>query len=458
MYKVAKNNLKEARMKKLVLVLLAVFLVIPALSNAGTVSSRYDVTFGGFVKYDVGWASQNTNADPYIAGRSSTSSREYLADEYTNTFMTAAETRFNFLVKGPDLWGAKTSAFIEGDFRGVSTGNSYGGFQLRHAFMSMKWQSAELMIGQNWQQWGMPYYPASIGFNDNSTFLKGIRIPQIAFRYFFTKEFNAMIGVQSATEWSGSFNTRQVDDYARSNWPGVMGEIAYWSDRCGKIGPNNLKFGLGGYYGREKKTSADVANLNSNPQAGSSPTGYHDDTVDAWMAAFRYSVPIIPEKQGNKQYALLLNGNFFYGQNWAGNDWMNVPGTSNAGFGNPATPGVAPFISNGSYWRDNRDAAAPTAYGLYAQLSFWFTNNLWTNLQYGYLKYNYSSEMRQAIPTAVNMNQNYAVNLLWDANQAIRFGLQWNHIFTGYNAPTAPTRNDRTGEMDVYRFAAWYFF
>lgn len=450
MYKVAKNNLKEARMKKLVLVLLAVFLVIPALSNAGTVSSRYDVTFGGFVKYDVGWASQNTNADPYIANRKSTLGRDYLADEYTNTFMTAAETRFNFLVKGPDLWGAKTSAFIEGDFRGVSTGNSYGGFQLRHAFMNLKWQSAELMIGQNWQQWGMPYYPASIGFNDNSTFLKGIRIPQIAFRYFFTKEFNAMIGVQTATEWSGSFGTRQVDDYARSNWPGVMGEIAYWTDRCGKIGPNNLKFGLGGFYGREKKTiGLDAA---GNP-IGATPfaNSYYDDTTDAWMAAFRYSVPIIPEKQGNKQFALLLNGNFFYGQNWSGNDWMNVPGTSNVS-------AAAPTISNGSYWRMSGDAVAPTAYGLYAQLSFWFTNNLWTNLQYGYLKYNYSSAGRQDFPNAVNMNQNYAVNLLWDANQAIRFGVQWNHIFTGYNAPTAPTRNDRTGEMDVYRFAAWYFF
>jgi hypothetical protein len=44
--------------------------------------------------------------------------------------MSGAETRFNFLIKGPDLWGAKTSAFIEGDFRGTSTGNQYGGFQL----------------------------------------------------------------------------------------------------------------------------------------------------------------------------------------------------------------------------------------------------------------------------------------------------------------------------------------
>ncbi len=69
MYKEVKNTLKEARMKKLVLVMLALFLVIPALSNAGSVSSRYDVTFGGFVKLDVGWSSQANNADPTRAAR-----------------------------------------------------------------------------------------------------------------------------------------------------------------------------------------------------------------------------------------------------------------------------------------------------------------------------------------------------------------------------------------------------
>ncbi len=423
MSKDVKKILKEAGMKKLVLVLLAVFLVIPALSNAGTVSSRYDVTFGGFVKYDLGWSDQNQNADPVIAFRD-----DSFQDEYSNTFATGAESRFNFLVKGPDLWGAKTSAFIEGDFRGATTGNSYGGFQLRHAFMNLNWQSAHLMIGQNWQQWGMPYYPAMIGNHDFAQYLKGIRTPQMAFRYFFTKEFNAMIGLTSATEWSGSGNVRQAnDDYARSDWPGLMGEIAYWTDRCGKIGPNNLKFAVGGYYGKQKNTFIDAAG------------NFADKTIDAWLAAFRYSVPIIPEKQGNKAMALLFNGNFFYGQNWAGNNWMG------------------PVVSNGSFQRSFGDYAAPTSFGLYAQGTFWFTNTLQFNAMYGYLKYNYSSAARDQLPNTINMMQTYSANLLWDANQAIRFGIQWMKMFNGYNRATAGLDN-RTGEVDQYRFAAWYFF
>ncbi len=435
-------------MKKYLLLLLALFLMLPVLADAGSVSSRYDVTFGGFVKYDVGWNSQNTHADAGYTSRSSTSARAVLQDDYSSTFQTAGETRLNFLVKGPDLWGAKSSAFIEGDFRGVNTGNSYGGFQLRHAFMTLKWDSAELMIGQNWQQWGMPYYGAWIGTSNFSQFLRGIRVPQMALRVFITKEFNVMFGITSATEWSGTgtgvYVRQYNDDYARSNWPGLQGEIAYWSDRCGKIGSNNLKFGLGGYYGKEKK-------INDNTVT-SSTTGYKDDTINAWIAAFRYSLPIIPEKQGNKAMSLLLNGNFFIGQNVAGNNWMGQNGG----------------VSQGSYWRPNgTDAAAPTMYGLFAQASFWFIDSLSINGMYGYLKYNFSSWARGAASDSgaqtrrdkLNMVQSYGVNLLWDANQAIRFGIEYMKLFNRFNGdgPSYPYAGS-SGNIDQYRFAAWYFF
>ena len=442
MFKDVQNTPKEARMKKLVLVMLALFLVIPALSNAGSVSSRYDVTFGGFVKMDVGWTSQLANADPALAARKSGDAYSVLNDEFTNTFMTGGETRFNFLVKGPDLWGAKTSAFIEGDFRGVTTGNPYGGFQLRHAFMKMQWPGkSEMMIGQNWQQWGMPYYPAMIGANDFSYTLKGIRTPQIAFRYFFNKEFNAMFGVTSATNWAAP--TRQVDTYSASNWPGLMGEIAYYTDRCGKIGPHMMRFALGGYYGQERPWSVDVTDNST----------YHADRINAWIAAFRYSVPIIPEKKGNKQMALLLNGNFFLGQNVAGNNWF-APGTSMGSYQNDSVAG------------QNGDWRAPTAFGLYAQATWWLTNALQVNGMYGYLRYNWSEWARSndfAARNVIAMQQTYAINLLWDANQAIRFGIQWLTEFTQYGGKnfiggTGPGTAQGNGQIDQYRFAAWYFF
>lgn len=433
-------------MKKLVLVVLALVLAVPVLVDAGSVSSRYDVTFGGFVKYDLGYNSQNNHADAGNAYRTSSESRAVLGDEYGNTFATAAESRFNFLVKGPDLWGAKTSAFIEGDFRGVATGNAYGGFMLRHAWMKLNWTSAEILIGQAWQQWGMPYYGAWIGTSNFNQYLRGIRTPQAVVRYFVAKEFNVMFGVSSATEWAGTGAGNYVrqynDDYARSSWPGLEGEIAYWTDRCGKIGSNNLKFALGGFYGRQANTY--------NVVSGTTST-WQDETLDSWMTAFRYSVPIIPEKKGSKQWALLLNGNFFYGQNFAGNNWMATSGATQGSFVRSAAA---------------HEYAAPTVFGLFAQASFWLTDKLSVNGLYGYLKYNYSAAARFENPDRINMNQSYAVNLLWDAGQSIRFGLEWMNMFTGFNArgtggsgTTAGTGNaDRTGTLNQYRAAAWYFF
>jgi len=435
-------------MKKTAFLLLALFLLIPAMSNAGSMSSRYDVTFGGFVKYDLGWTSQNANADAVNASRSSSSTRSVLADEYGNTFMSGAETRFNFLVKGPDLWGAKTSAFIEGDFRGTSTGNQYGGFQLRHAFMKMNWQSAELMIGQNWQQWGMPYYVPTVSILDYAQYMKGIRTPQIAFRYFFTREFNAMFGVTSATEAYGA--TRGYNDgFARSSWPGLQGEVAYWTDRCGKIGPHNLKFALGGYYGKDNSSRQTYQNATGN--------GYRDDTLNSWAVAFRYSVPIVPERQANKAMSVLLNGNFWVGQNLSGSGWL--------------------YDSNySSYQRPDGSYAAPTMFGLQANLSWWITNALQLNGNYGYLKHNTSNYARNIDNAGTlrtgqyNMTQSYGANLLWDANQAVRFGIQWVRNYTGYNGYGVPVTStgaplsvgtgnaDRTGVADVYRFGAWYFF
>lgn len=432
--------IKGEKMQRLVLVVFTLLFAIPALSNAGTVSSRYDVTFGGFVKYDLGWSSQNMPGDPPGAYRSSTSTRAVFGDEYGNTFASGAETRLNFLIKGPDLWGARTSAFIGGDFRGVDTGNSYGGFQIRHAFMTLNWPGgSELMIGQNWQQWGMPYYLAAIGANDFGMYNRGVRQPQVAFRYSFTKEFNAMAGVISATDAYGT--TRGYnDDYARSSWPGLMGEVAYWTDRCGRIGSNNLKLALGGYFGKEKVTGPDAAD----------DSNIKDDTIDAWQAAFRYSVPIVPEKQGNKQMGLLLNGNFFIGQDGGG-----AGGLLSRDLGS----GTYTFTPVGGDWW----AASPVYFGLFAQASWWLTNDLQINAMYGYLERNFSAGARNGLRNLLNMQQSYAANILWDTNESIRFGLQWMRIFTSYNGVnpgtgTGPGMAGRTGIVDQYRLAAWYFF
>lgn len=63
--------------------------------------------------------------------------------------MMSITTRLNLTVKGPDVMGARTRAFIEGDFTG-STDATINNLRLRHAYIDMQWQNQSLLMGQYW--------------------------------------------------------------------------------------------------------------------------------------------------------------------------------------------------------------------------------------------------------------------------------------------------------------------
>jgi len=63
----------------------------------------------------------------------------------------AAFSRFNIGVSGPDMFGAKSFAFIEGDFLGDKNPNHQDvNFRLRHAFIRLNWDKTSLLVGQYW--------------------------------------------------------------------------------------------------------------------------------------------------------------------------------------------------------------------------------------------------------------------------------------------------------------------
>ena len=81
---------------------------------------------------------------------------------------TAQGSRFNFTIKGPMLWGAKTTGFIEMDFDSTdapianssfTASNSYTP-RLRHAMFRFNWPTSELLIGQYWSMF-CEYYAES---------------------------------------------------------------------------------------------------------------------------------------------------------------------------------------------------------------------------------------------------------------------------------------------------------
>jgi len=433
-------------MKKTVITALALFLLLPAMSFAGSATSRYDVTIGGFVKFDMGYATQGVGADQQGAIRGSYHGNQNQNDEYGNFYAASGETRLNFLIKGPDGWGAKTSAFIEGDFRGTQAGATYGVFGLRHAFMKMDWQNTTLIIGQTWQRWGYTGAASGInlGVNDVLPFLRGQRQPQLTVEQRFTKNWSASFGIYSpADSLRTAGGATQVNTFTNSGLPFFEGEIVFKSDACGKIGSRNLLFGLGGFYGQEKRSYISAAN----------PQKYSDTNVNAWGIALKGYIPIIPEKKGNKTGALALTGNIFTGQDFG---WMQ------------ATPAFPGSYAVGTV--KDRDYKAPLVTGGFGQIQYFFTDSFFVTGWYGYASANLGTPYTQV---AANVNgirnlQHIIVNLSYDVNPAVRFGLEYANIYTRYanfqdsglaaGGPATGKYYDKKGTVNSVRIGAWYFF
>ena len=431
-------------MKKFFVVMFALFLVLPAIADAGSVTSRYDVTLGGFVKMDLGWGSQDSGPDYAAAVRGSMPNNQNRFDEYGNLYWYAGETRLNMLVKGPDAWGAKTGAFIEGDFRGSTVGASAGVFGLRQAYMNFNWVQSSLLIGQTWNEWG--YIPSFniLGMGDLNPMGRGRRNPQIRYTYKINKSWSFYTGIFAEYNTVGGNNitTLSQNDSARSLLPHFMGEVTWKTDSCGKIGRFPMQFSLGGFYGKEKKTYRNVTN-----------TKWEDDSINSWTVALKGYIPIIPEKKGNKAGAFGFTGATFIGQN------NNLYYTSG-----PAASYDSALNPNAAYY----SAAATVNYGGWGQLSYYFTDNVWINGIYGTFSNNFSPNTFRAVgANAIRTNQHMIANILWDINPAIRFGLEYARMITGYAAygpgtagtdAAGATNLDRSGTQDSVRVAAWYFF
>jgi hypothetical protein len=448
-------------MKRISVMLLALLLAIPAVSFAGTVDSRWDVTIGGYIKFDMGYADQSQGADYTTAARESFNGRQNQVDEYGNFYTAAGETRLNFLVKGPDGWGAKITGFMEGDFRGTTAGSTYGVFQLRHAYMRMQWANDTLTIGHTWQKWGYVanYSTIFLGVNMRLAFDRGSRQPQIMWEHRFTKNWILALGAISPTNSLGTAGgATRVDSFSLSKYPFGEGEFSFTSDSLGKIGPMQLAVGLGGFYGKDRQVfgtnATTVRRVGLGPCIGDGTGGcvptdlvvavpasrFSDKLNDAWGLAFKGYIPIIPEKKSNKGGALALSVALYATQNpsWYEGSTFALGAYNRGTSGNPAY-------------------AVPLMTGGWSQATYYFTNNVFTTVMYGQLQQKLSQRyMTRINPDAVQAEQQFLVNVSYDVNPAVRLGIEYDYIKTRY----AWFNNgfDRNGKLNSVRIGAWYLF
>jgi hypothetical protein len=173
-------------MKKLLLIILTALLCLPALfaQDAGEKKPLFGIKFKGFVKTDF-----------FIDSRQVISARDghfllYPANQYPDADGNDinAKSSFNILsiqtrlagsIWGPDVLGAKSSAYIEGAFFG-NISPAINTFRLRHAFIKLNWKTTELLTGQTWHpMFSTDCFPGTISFNTGAPFVVFSRNPQI---------------------------------------------------------------------------------------------------------------------------------------------------------------------------------------------------------------------------------------------------------------------------------------
>ena len=188
------------------------------------------------------------------------------------------------------------------------------------------------------------------------------------------------------------------------------------------------------------------------------------------MITGRTYIPVIPEKapgQLRNSLGLALTG-------FTGHDMRRFAGPTpfaQAAYAyNRAnyTPGLNTLA------RPVADFTAPVATGGWGQLAYYWTDTVWSGFYYGQIKYNISHARGGIVnpntgatspgaigPGAVDREQQYAVNIVYDPNPAVRLGLEYTYTDSHYprNLYAQSTGGlTSSGSNNSIRFAAQYFF
>jgi hypothetical protein len=277
--------------------------------------------------------------------------------------------------------------------------------------------------------------------------------------------------------WMASNNDYFID-YTRSEYPNVYSTFVFYSDACGRIGPNMLRAGIGGVYGRKaimRTDSVGSGHLTRNV--------YSEKQEDGWLVQANAYVPIIPERNMNKAGAVGWYGGVLAGQGLGYNAQMN-PATyvRNPKLADPTLTGMAQYgltATNTGNFRYGRDYSTPRGYALYTGLMVYLHDQLYLSGLYDDTKAQVSNLWRRfyASQGSVIRTQFFNLALIYTPNPAIVLGAEYSRTISTYaqyggysatpvytqpnlnpNTPQALGTTGRRGVSNQIRFSAQYLF
>lgn len=135
--------------------------------------------------------------------------------------MLAITARLGLKVVGPEMLGANTMAYIEGDFTG-STNAAINNLRLRHAYFRLYWDSHELTVGQYWYAMVVhEIMPMTNPLNMGAPFHCYARQPQVRYSYFPTGNWELL----AVAQW-------QLDNMSQGLLNGATASSTLFARHC----------------------------------------------------------------------------------------------------------------------------------------------------------------------------------------------------------------------------------
>lgn len=258
-------------MKKRYFILLVGIISIKGFSQTAPVvpaEKEWDVSLYGFVRTDYIWDS-----------RKSLSVREDQLNLYpldvlkdVNGKDVNAVSQSNFLsvtsrlgvkVKGPNVWGAKMTGTLEGDFYGNVEGSSIGLFRVRQAYVNMDWSKTSLTMGQTWYPTFIPeVFPGVTNFNTGIMFNPFGWATQVKLKQNFTKEFSGTVTAYKEREFTAPGPGTQNAAAINSSLPSLNALLQY-KDK-------SVLLGLGAEYKSLQPLTVSATNIATSEKVNSS--------------------------------------------------------------------------------------------------------------------------------------------------------------------------------------------
>jgi hypothetical protein len=153
--------------------------------------------------------------------------------------MVALSSRLSMKVGGPEIWGGKTSGYVEFDFSGRSNTASV---RFRRAFITWKTPKTEILFGREWHPLVVKeMFPTVCNLNTGVPFNPFNRSPQITVTHKASEHLKVIASALYQNDYVNSGPLGRSPKYLnQTNFPNLHGQL--------RMEGNNILVGLAGDY------------------------------------------------------------------------------------------------------------------------------------------------------------------------------------------------------------------